>query len=786
MSIFTVGEPPPSSPSSASSSQLLTLSSSSPDPNHPRPDKILDWKLDKAKAGLDPWRVLYQVQWEPVDCFDGAPQLDAETIALVRAREPDKKLPDEMWEDVIRLNLGLVGGSAGGAKKKGLGGGGGGKKTGGVGKAWAVAAKAMLGEEKGAKGKAGTMIKSVATRKTRTSASTSSSSTKIKPTTSSSKAPKSRATKAPATATAPPRKSNLASAAPSAHSSDVDAEGSDDDDIEFAEDNDSTYEAEADKEKEKSKDETGSPASGPIAEDSDGESRISTRRRAAASSASGKGKGKEKVQDKGKGKRERSSSATFPSGLVVDLSRLPSFKHSTSTSAPPSQQRRGSLTPKHESSKIQVHPSRAALFPAPPVITPASPPAASSPPPPPAKKRRTTQDKKAEEEDKPVPVPARAVVLPPITDFEPAFAARARASDFFNHGLERTKAKEGYILHDLTKILSDLRAVQDELPAVLRKALSKQDAVTTTAAFRTAWSIGHSSFSPSFDSKVSNKDCWVYAPRKDATLKQLANVGPGGGFKKKKVQAHYSALQLVLFGIGAREADELRSGTTEVVFVHQAEEGELGQSEGPLKALDEVRRQSRKEMSFYSFGGKLNGFYELFCVHAAVTFTPAAFLEEPDEFGNLLIKASERRVSDVRSIYPWAPAALAAKDGALAIPSTLSHNYFEEPEKLFKSLVDKDVVRLAKPPLSAPGKAPSRPDKAFPAPDDQYPIDATFVHAEDVTVESIGKELAVFRRQYLAIRHWIVIVTEEEKSRVGDIPGIELVLRKDAAAALFV
>lgn len=26
-------------------------------------DEVLDWKMDKAKAGVDPWRVLYKVRY---------------------------------------------------------------------------------------------------------------------------------------------------------------------------------------------------------------------------------------------------------------------------------------------------------------------------------------------------------------------------------------------------------------------------------------------------------------------------------------------------------------------------------------------------------------------------------------------------------------------------------------------------------------------------------------------------------------------------------------------------
>ena len=49
--------------------------------------------------------------WEPKDAFDGPPHIDDALIAELRSREPDKKLPSEMWTEVDDLNRALSGGA---------------------------------------------------------------------------------------------------------------------------------------------------------------------------------------------------------------------------------------------------------------------------------------------------------------------------------------------------------------------------------------------------------------------------------------------------------------------------------------------------------------------------------------------------------------------------------------------------------------------------------------------------------------------------------------------------
>lgn len=146
--------------------------------------------------------------------------------------------------------------------------------------------------------------------------------------------------------------------------------------------------------------------------------------------------------------------------------------------------------------------------------------------------------------------------------------------------------------------------------------------------------------------------------------------------------------------------------------------------------------------------------------------------------------------------------------------------FSEEPEDLFKRLVKEGTIHLAKP---SPTSDTTRLGKVFPAPEDEETL-GTQIKSAFASVESIVQSIDAFRRQYVQVcvrvslgaectqtltrapsrRHWFVIVTAEEMASVIKAPGvsspklkpararltrpsqIELILRKDAPAALFV
>lgn len=356
-------------------------------------------------------------------------------------------------------------------------------------------------------------------------------------------------------------------------------------------------------------------------------------------------------------------------------------------------------------SKAYIHPSRAAFFnlarpPSEPDVpllqpTPAPSVAGSTSDPRAAKRRKTSSPL----DDGPAAAPARAVVLPPRETYAPALAAPARKADFFNQGLERTKSKAGFVVLDPQKLIQELRQLSGELPPALARALSSSSAAQE--AIQSTWNIGKR-WSDDFKNRVKDRTAWIFCPIAHATLKQLADASPARkAFKKKKVQAHHLALQVIIEGFDMKQADELRDDV-EVAFVHASEEGDFGRRDGPLAKLDDFRLSGGPESVCYSFGGKLNGFYQLWCTRestfasrscrtegdphfadAAVTFSPGAFLDDPEEMEKILVQASKLDKDTTRSVCVWAPAAFAATGGPLSGGSTFANSLCVKPSASF-------------------------------------------------------------------------------------------------------
>ena len=131
---------------------------------------------------------------------------------------------------------------------------------------------------------------------------------------------------------------------------------------------------------------------------------------------------------------------------------------------------------------------------------------------------------------------------------------------------------------------------------------------------REYWKVGDVFDSPQFALYAEGKESWVFAPKKDLSLKELDELrypkdkavavdASVKDLKPKEVASDFHAVQLILEASASKQAEKLGEGV-EVVYVHATEAGEIGRQGGALADLEQFRAASPEQRTFYLFGGK--------------------------------------------------------------------------------------------------------------------------------------------------------------------------------------
>lgn len=183
-----------------------------------------------------------------------------------------------------------------------------------------------------------------------------------------------------------------------------------------------------------------------------------------------------------------------------------------------------------------------------------------------------------------------------------------------------------------------------------------------------------------------------------------------------------------------------------------------------------------------------------------MTVTPAALTESPEKLVGWLDNMSSHRAADGRpDRFAWAPVSYVLEGGALST-STASHA--DSKAKMHNRAVyalhlaaQRDIVALTSPFPSTRG-AFHEPTTGFPRKKDRLEYDQRqwrtverwlppCAWAKDL--ETLLKDVGVFKREYVQMRRWIVVATREECERFRGWPeeGIE-VCTFDETADLFV
>ncbi|KAI5481447.1 TPR domain containing protein [Pseudohyphozyma bogoriensis] len=296
-----------------------------------------------------------------------------------------------------------------------------------------------------------------------------------------------------------------------------------------------------------------------------------------------------------------------------------------------------------------------------------------------------------------------------------------------------------------------------------------------------------------FDERVRGKTCWIYAPAKE---NKLSKAG-------REVEEEVMAIQLVLAGLGVKQSAELTDEVA-VVLVHVSEEAEVGkflgkgEEEGPLVKLEKMREASLAERMFLLFGKKEKErvFRQFWSVHAAITISPSAFVEDHDLARAILVQAhqSTKLFPGRRDKFAWIPSTFVTSEGPFHLPPKrqVGRQDLETHPELQALLALHDLLRAETVTLAQP--LPMRPPYtgfSFPQVGDDClyrehclrSLEAWLLPSLKRTdVESILDRCTVWKSRYSQVRRWIVIVTASEKQMCLPVPGVELFTLEEAQA----
>ncbi|KAM0755506.1 hypothetical protein T439DRAFT_375859 [Meredithblackwellia eburnea MCA 4105] len=378
-----------------------------------------------------------------------------------------------------------------------------------------------------------------------------------------------------------------------------------------------------------------------------------------------------------------------------------------------------------------------------------------------------------------------------------------------------------FVTHNVARIESNLRSLERRSSFLA----SSSSFISSTGALlpkvRQLFRVDEA-----FDEKVSRTTCFIWAPRKDERLgaRQSGNdsspflkrrsivtgmgmgmVGSAAGgmakgppeFLKADVESHVLGLQLVLQGLEANELVELKLEGQEGapveglgnVFIHASEADSLcdgaRQSENEravLEVLNKIRRRSELGVRCWIFGGKNTMMKEIWTQPPSFTVSPAAFQRSHEEVSKFFKQL--REFDRGKACLLWVPSPFVAEGGVWhrkkveAELDELDYGGSAHTAAMMSLLAEKTIVALAT--LQAQSYTP--PCLCSTCPCKKLETSKTTfktVQTENLHFKSdlsgLIERSKVLRSLYPLVRRWIVIVTTEEKVKVGPcVEGIEL------------
>ncbi|GAA5893588.1 chromo domain-containing protein [Sporobolomyces salmoneus] len=369
---------------------------------------------------------------------------------------------------------------------------------------------------------------------------------------------------------------------------------------------------------------------------------------------------------------------------------------------------------------------------------------------------------------------------------------RRQEEDPFNFGKQRPTSKNGYIVLNASVLQFKKlpEAIAGNGSSILPVGAPDHERI------RSLWKIGQNPLVnfQDFDQVLSHREVYVTPPPTQG------EIGTN-----KRAAAHekdYQALQLVLAHVeGVKQADSLRPAVS-AVFVHASLANELGRFPGKLSELDHLRERDDVVCLFYGTGAdKQRALRQFWKPLTAITFTPAALVENPQRLGQLLKTASSSHndFDGTRDQFPFMLPQYLLPGGAfgaavdqneVAIPRSAEERAKSRTalETIF-SLIRDNSLSLTN---VAPLLDESRLDQTrFPAFDDRTPADPVIWMKLSqcykprfcrVSLERLQKLVCTWRSQYATIRRWIIVATRDEISSLGSAPGVILATLDEAEA----
>ncbi|GAA5820539.1 hypothetical protein JCM11251_003038 [Rhodosporidiobolus azoricus] len=392
--------------------------------------------------------------------------------------------------------------------------------------------------------------------------------------------------------------------------------------------------------------------------------------------------------------------------------------------------------------------------------------------------------------------PAGGVAAPSPPPVDSASAGKSSISsalklqkeyDPWNQGVERPKAKDGYVI-----VNRDVLANQKPAEKLNRANRIKfpPDLVASVDKVRFFWQIGDNPLDGThdFDAVMLNNG----EPRVAYIVEPPSSKQIGLYRFARFQQNDYSALQLVLSSLGIKQADSPRDSVG-AVFIHVHKSDELGRFPGKLVELEKFR--TRDDVAVYVYGETEKGkvvFKRIWRSGASITFSPSALKRDSARLAPLIEQWGTSREPFLgdRDRFPWIPLQYLLPGGAFGpeadgegkaiLPAQPEQDLDRRSARLalHKALIPEHLALAQIGPI-----VDSQPYHlaAFPKISDRMPLSPSAWNQVMEWLPTRYRLLGVAQLQdlvckwrvgYPQLRRWIIIGTPEELELHPASPGV--------------